>query len=211
MNQSAIQRRQNVKARYQHLNKGLGLNENQITAMVGLLHSADKITGLQGSAGTGKTTNTLVVVTEYAKSKGFEVIGLAPTGRARKELAQAGIPAQTLQRFLLKSSSPKKNQKVAPRLLIVDESSLVSTKQFRDLLKRLGPQDRVIGVGDIRQHESVEAARIFHEQQLGGMRTETLNKTFANNLRRWFPSWSCFSRAGHRARSGCWASQGKST
>ena len=167
---------ENVKARYQHLNKGLGLNENQITAMVGLLHSADKITGLQGSAGTGKTTNTLVVVTEYAKSKGFEVIGLAPTGRARKELAQAGIPAQTLQRFLLKSSSPKKDQEVAPRLLIVDESSLVSTKQFRDLLKRLGPQDRVIEVGDIRQHESVEAARIFHEQQLGGMRTETLTK-----------------------------------
>ena len=167
-----------VKAKYQHLNKGLGLNANQIAAVVGLLHSPDRITGLQGSAGTGKTTNTLVVVTEYAKAKGLEIVGLAPTGRARKELAAAGIPAETLQRFLLKSSSPKKNvsEGIAPRLLIVDESSLVSTKQFRDLLKRLGPQDRVIEVGDIRQHESVEAARIFHEQQLSGMRTETLTK-----------------------------------
>ena len=117
----------------------------------------------------------MVIITEYAKAKGFEIVGLAPTGRARKELAEAGIPAQTLQRFLLKSSL-KKEEESAPRLLIVDESSLVSTQQFRDLLKRLGPKDRVIEVGDIRQHESVEAARIFHEQQLGGMRTETLTK-----------------------------------
>ena len=169
---------ESVKAKYQHLNKGLGLNSNQIAAVVGLLHSPDRITGLQGSAGTGKTTSTLVVVTEYAKAKGFEIIGLAPTGRARKELAEAGIPAQTIQRFLLKSSSPRKDasEEAPPRLLIVDESSLVSTKQFRDLLNRLGPRDRVIEVGDIRQHESVGAARIFHEQQLGGMRMETLTK-----------------------------------
>ena len=37
-----------VKTKYQHLNNGRGLNANQIAAVVGLLHSPDKITGLQG-------------------------------------------------------------------------------------------------------------------------------------------------------------------
>ena len=38
----------------------------------------------------------------------------------------------------------------------------------------MGPCDRVLEVGDVRQHESVEAARIFAEQQHAGMRTEHL-------------------------------------
>ncbi len=161
-----------IKTEYQALNQGLGLNDNQLRAAVGLLKSPDRITGLQGSAGTGKTSSTLRVVTDRAKSAGIEVVGLAPTGRARKELAAAGIPAQTLQRFLVRNQPGEEGK---PRLFIVDESSLVSTKQYQELLRRLKPQDRVLEVGDIRQHESVEAARIFHEQQLAGMRTETLS------------------------------------
>jgi len=161
-----------IKAEYQALNQGLGLNDNQLRAAVGLLKSPDRITGLQGSAGTGKTSSTLRVVTDRAKAAGIEVVGLAPTGRARKELAAAGIPAQTLQRFLIRNQPGEEGK---PRLFIVDESSLVSTKQYQELLRRLKPQDRVLEVGDIRQHESVEAARIFHEQQLAGMRTETLS------------------------------------
>ncbi len=102
------------------------------------------------------------------------MIGLAPTGCARKELEGAGISAQTLQRFLIRNEPTGEKA----RLFIVDESSLVSTAQYRDLLTRLQqrPQDRIIEVGDIKQHESVEAARIFHEQQLGGMQTASLTQ-----------------------------------
>lgn len=176
---------QSLKAEYQYLHNGLGLNANQLRAAVGLLKSPDRITGLQGSAGTGKTTSTLRVVTDYAKAAGLEIVGLAPTGRARKELEAAGISAQTLQGFLtridrrateLHQADSAKTAESTPRLFIVDESSLVSTKQYQELLKQLRPGDRVLEVGDIRQHESVEAARIFHEQQLAGMRTETLTK-----------------------------------
>jgi conjugative relaxase-like TrwC/TraI family protein len=163
-----------IREQYQHLNNGRGMNADQARASAVLLQSRDKITGLQGDAGTGKTTTTLRVVTETAKKEGMEVIGLAPTGRARKELEAAGIPAQTLQRFLIRNEPAGEKA----RLFIVDESSLVSTAQYRDLLTRLQqrPQDRIIEVGDIKQHESVEAARIFHEQQLGGMETASLTR-----------------------------------
>src|SRR6185437_10882158 len=40
----------------------------------------------------------------------------------------------------------------------------------------LGKSDRVILVGDVRQHQSVEAGRIFEELQKAGMKTAQLNK-----------------------------------
>jgi ATP-dependent exoDNAse (exonuclease V) alpha subunit len=53
----------------------------------------------------------------------------------------------------------------------VDESSLASTKQMHEFMSRLHPNDRVLLVGDTRQHESVEAGRIFAQLQDAGMKT----------------------------------------
>ena len=161
---------ESLRAKYRKLNGGLGINAQQAQAAAGILASPDRVTGLQGVAGSGKTSSTLKIVTDFAKASRIQVVGLAPTGRARKELEEAGIPAQTLQRFLVRNEPAPKR----PRLFIVDESSLVSTKQYQEFLQRLGPRDRVLEVGDVRQHESVEAARIFAEQQQAGMRTEHL-------------------------------------
>src|SRR6202011_4642280 len=58
---------------------------------------------------------------------------------------------------------------------LVDESSLTSTNQMREFLSRLGPDDRVLFVGDIRQHQGVEAGRPFEQLQDAGMRTATLD------------------------------------
>ncbi|MGI8959187.1 MAG: peptide-methionine (R)-S-oxide reductase MsrB, partial [Bryobacteraceae bacterium] len=55
-----------------------------------------------------------------------------------------------------------------PRLFFVDESSLASGKQMRDFLQTLQHDDRVLLVGDTRQHQSVEAGRIFAELQDAG-------------------------------------------
>jgi ATP-dependent exoDNAse (exonuclease V) alpha subunit len=51
------------------------------------------------------------------------------------------------------------------RLYVLDESSLASTKQMHTFLERLGPQDRVLLVGDVRQHEAVDAGRPYHQLQ----------------------------------------------
>ena len=58
----------------------------------------------------------------------------------------------------------------------VDESSLASTNQMREFLARLGPNDRVLLIGDIRQHQGVEAGRPFEQLQEAGMRTAKLDE-----------------------------------
>ena len=62
------------------------------------------------------------------------------------------------------------------RLYVVDESSLASTKQMHEFVNRLHPNDRVLLVGDTRQHESVEAGRIFAQLQDAGMKTFKLDQ-----------------------------------
>jgi ATP-dependent exoDNAse (exonuclease V) alpha subunit len=46
---------------------------------------------------------------------------------------------------------------------------------MREFLSRIGPNDRLLLVGDIRQHQGVEAGRPFEQLQESGMRTTTLD------------------------------------
>ena len=61
-------------------------------------------------------------------------------------------------------------------LYIVDESSLASTRQVNEFMHRLEEQDRVIFVGDTRQHQGVEAGRPFQQLQEAGMHTAHLDE-----------------------------------
>ena len=61
-------------------------------------------------------------------------------------------------------------------MYLVDESSLASTNQVREFLSRLGADDRVLLIGDIRQHQGVEAGRPFEQLQEAGMRTAKLDE-----------------------------------
>ncbi len=127
--------------------------------------------GLDGIAGAGKTT-TLAVIREGAEAQGYRVEGFAPTSRAAHKLAEAGIETSTLQRHLAKGMQPDTGEK---RLYVLDESSLASTRQMHEFIERLHRNDRVLLVGDSRQHEAVEAGRPFAQLQEAGMRTATLN------------------------------------
>jgi ATP-dependent exoDNAse (exonuclease V) alpha subunit len=60
-------------------------------------------------------------------------------------------------------------------LYMVDESSLASTKQVRDFLQRIGPQDKVLLVGDTRQHQGVDAGKPFEQLKQAGMTTVQLD------------------------------------
>jgi ATP-dependent exoDNAse (exonuclease V) alpha subunit len=59
---------------------------------------------------------------------------------------------------------------------MVDESSLASTKQMRDFLEKIDPQDRVLLIGDTRQHQGVDAGKPFEQLQQAGMRTAQLDQ-----------------------------------
>ena len=62
------------------------------------------------------------------------------------------------------------------RLFLIDESSLTSTQQMKEFLDRLGPHDRVLLIGDTRQHQAVDAGKPFEQLQDAGMRTAQLDQ-----------------------------------
>jgi conjugative relaxase-like TrwC/TraI family protein len=148
------------------------LNHAQKSVVEDVLSSPDRIQGIQGFAGSGKTT-TLTVIRSAAERQGYQVEGFAPTSRAARQLNDAGIESGTLQGFLARAANPDLRER--RHFYLVDESSLASTNQMREFLTRLGPDDRVLLIGDIRQHQGVEAGRPFEQLQEAGMRTATLD------------------------------------
>src|SRR5277367_2877013 len=114
-----------VADEHQHLNRA------QKSVIEDVLSSPDRIQGIQGFAGAGKTT-TLTVVRSAAESQRYQVEGFAPTSRASRQLNEAGVHAGTLQGFLARAAdSDTAGQK---RFYFVDESSLASTNQMREFL-----------------------------------------------------------------------------
>ena len=148
------------------------LNQAQRNAIEEILTSRDQVQGLHGSAGSGKTS-TLQSIREGAEQNGYVIEGFAPTSRAARQLRDAGIDADTLQSFLARGRIP---DPAAKHLYMVDESSLASTQQMREFLRRIGPQDKVLLIGDIRQHQGVDAGKPFEQLQQAGMQTAHLDQ-----------------------------------
>jgi ATP-dependent exoDNAse (exonuclease V) alpha subunit len=113
------------------------------------------------------------VIREGAEAEGCRVEGFAPTSRAAQKLGEAGMETSTLQKHLVRGRQPDSGEK---RLYVLDESSLASTRQVHEFLNRLHPNDRVLLVGDRRQHEAVEAGRPFAQLQDAGMKTVRLEE-----------------------------------
>ena len=158
--------RQQVAANHPHL------SVSQHRAVEDVLENRDRMMALEGVAGGGKTTS-LAAIREAAVSAGYEVKGLAPTSGAAKKLGESGMETETLQRHLTRGDRADDGQK---RLYVVDESSMASTKQMHTFVERLKENDRVLFVGDVRQHEAVEAGRPYAQLQEAGMRTARLDE-----------------------------------
>jgi conjugative relaxase-like TrwC/TraI family protein len=148
------------------------LNTSQLQAVDEIFISREKIVALDGVAGAGKTT-ALAVIREGAELDGYRVEGFAPTSRAAQKLNEAGIETSTLQKHLASGQQPDTSER---RLYVLDESSLASTRQVHEFSERLRPNDRVLLVGDRRQHEAVEAGRPFAQLQDAGMKTVKLEE-----------------------------------
>jgi conjugative relaxase-like TrwC/TraI family protein len=152
------------------------LNPAQQRAIEEVLTSQDRIHGLQGLAGSGKTS-ALASIREGAEQSGYAVEGFAPTSRAASQLRDAGIPADTLQGFLARGGVERNaGDPNARHLYMLDESSLASTRQMQSFLEKIGPQDRVLLIGDTRQHQGVDAGKPFEQMQEAGMRTSQLDQ-----------------------------------
>ena len=165
------------------------LTDGQKDAVKTILSSRDRVIGVQGYAGTGKTT-MLRRARALAEKKGFETIGLAPSTSAVKTLAaEAGIESETLQRFLARHAGVAEGRltkkgakalrgKFSKSVLVVDEASLASTVQMRNLLRiaKAVRLPRVVLVGDEKQLDAVDAGKSFAQLQGAGMRTATMDE-----------------------------------
>jgi len=160
------------RERFDTLERHPMLNRSQQEAAREVFASREKIVGIDGVAGAGKTT-TLAVIREGAEAEGYRVEGFAPTSRAAQKLGEAGIETSTLQMHLARRQGPDTGEK---RLYVLDESSLASTRQMHEFVTRLHPNDRVLLVGDRRQHEAVEAGKPFAQLQEAGMKTISLDQ-----------------------------------
>ena len=157
---------------------------------VGLILSAkDRVVGVQGYAGTGKTT-MLDRARLLAEKKGWRMVGLAPSASAVKTLAaEAGIESQTLQGFLARNAgvaagrltkrgAREMRAAFTKTILVVDEGSLASTVQARDLLRIADALriPRVVLVGDEKQLDAVDAGKPFAQLQAAGMQTAVMDE-----------------------------------
>ncbi len=171
-----------------HLNKG-PLTAGQKEAVKLILGAKDRTVGVQGYAGTGKTT-MLDRARTLAEKKGWRMMGLAPSASAVQTLAsEAGIESETLQRFLARNAGVAEGRLTnrgakdmraafAKTILVVDEGSLASTVQARDLLRIANEFriPRVVLVGDAKQLDAVDAGKPFAQLQAAGMQTAVMDE-----------------------------------
>ena len=162
---------------------GAGLTAGQEEAVRTVLLSGDRIVGVQGRAGTGKTT-MLRHVRELAGDR--RVVGLAPSAAAARVLGrETSIHARTLQWFLTRCQSAGGDGGAMDELrrlfggsvVVLDESSMVSTDQMGSLMRiadRLGVA-RLVLVGDTAQLRAVDAGQPFLQLQRAGMTTAEMD------------------------------------
>ena len=154
---------------------GFGWNTDQRTATTQLLTSQNRITALQGFAGTAKTTTVLATIAREAEARGVSVTALAPTASAAMVLGDAlGTRGDTVARHLL---SPEYLNGGKPAVWIVDEASLLSARDTAKLFEQAEKQNaRIILVGDVKQLGSVEAGAAFAQLQDAGIETAKLSE-----------------------------------
>jgi len=150
-----------------------GLTGGQINGAALILSSHDRATGIQGTAGVGKTT-MLKTALPVVKEHGFELVGIAPTHKAVGELKDTGQfdKTMTLQQYLI---APRGGRNT---VLVVDESSMMGTDQMLSLLSYANSKKlaKVVLMGDTGQMGAVAAGTPFKDMQNSGLRTAHIDQ-----------------------------------
>jgi len=166
---------------------GFELTKGQKEAAALVLSSKDLIIGIQGDAGTGKTT-MLKAVNELNENK-VKLIGLSYTGKAaseiekatasKKSLENAGIKSQTIASFLAQIDKFAKEdlKEFKNAKLIVDEASMLGTKDMHKLIKfAKQAKAQVVLMGDVKQFKAIQAGDPFFLLQENGMKTVRMSE-----------------------------------
>jgi ATP-dependent exoDNAse (exonuclease V) alpha subunit len=131
------------------------LRPEQKKAVTFVLGSRDRVTGVRGAAGTGKTAALQELRRGIAEAS-VGIVAVAPTVSAVEELQKAGFPdAKTVERLL---RDRRMNEGVSGKAIIVDEAGMLSSRQMSEMLRLAERCDaRLVLCGDTKQIQSVEA------------------------------------------------------
>jgi hypothetical protein len=150
------------------------LSDEQRQAALHILASKDKVIGLRGKAGTGKTRMMQATVAAIEKT-GKQVFTFAPSAEASHGVlkSEGFANAETVERLLI---DPEMQKQVNGQVLWIDEAGLLSVKDMKRLFDVAQEQNaRVILSGDSAQHNSVlrgDALRILEKD--AGMKFASL-------------------------------------
>jgi hypothetical protein len=103
------------------------LGEDQHRAVLHVLRTGDRIAGLRGLAGTGKTT-ALRELSNACEAAGVEPVFCAPTAAATDVLRKEGFDAVTLQGLLRSKRSLSSRN-----LIVLDEAGAVGIDDMKRL------------------------------------------------------------------------------
>ncbi|MGE3738216.1 MAG: MobF family relaxase [Geminicoccaceae bacterium] len=157
---------------------GFSWNQGQVEATRGILTTSARVIGIQGYAGSAKTTTVLATVAAVARDRGYTIKGMSATTDATLELAHAiRDETVTVQSHVARLEYGEPSPSRGRQLWIVDETSQVGTHAMHTLLAGATQQNaRVVLVGDTMQLGSVEAGRAFGQLQEAGMPTFRLTE-----------------------------------
>jgi conjugative relaxase-like TrwC/TraI family protein len=159
--------------------EGAGLTPHQEQALVTIATARDRITGILGVAGAGKST--LVDVLRRAAEPGTQLVALAPTSSAAANLGDmAGIPSRTVASLLASGGYGLTETHV----LVLDEAGQLGARQaIRVLELSRATGARVILLGDDKQTGAIEQGKPFWLLQRLGMTTAHLTESMRQQTR----------------------------
>ena len=141
--------------------KGIDLSQEQIDAINNSIKSSVSI--ITGGPGSGKTTLVRALVKSLKELK-LDIKLCAPTGRAAKRIAEnPGLKMfdpSTIHRYLF---SLKNKKKQSFDVMIVDESSMIDTNLFLELLETIPNGASIIFIGDADQLPPVGPGQPFND------------------------------------------------
>ena len=173
----------------QHLHNG-PLTDGQKQAVTAILSSAAPGGGHPGLRRHREDRHAQPGAGTRGKERIPDVWAWHPSASAVQTLAtESGIASETLQGFLARNAGVAEGRvtrKAARKMrgdfsktvLVVDEGSLASTVQARDLLRIANTLriPRVVLVGDEKQLDAVDAGKPFAQLQQAGMQTAVMDE-----------------------------------
>jgi hypothetical protein len=138
------------------------LTDEQAQALHGVTGSGNGVDVIEALAGTGKTFTAGALRRVY-EDAGWRVVGVAPTARAVRELAEeAGFAAWTLDRAF---ADLERGDRLPDRTVVVlDEAGMASTRKTERLLEAArASRAKVVAIGDSGQLPSVQAGGWLRE------------------------------------------------